>query len=377
MELYENKIGIHTFELNLRLSSFDEYRERAAQLYNEKSDILNETGKGVWQQEHGTICDYRTYGIRLYLTKADFVWLKLVISPRNLIGDCNPLGVTKITSKMAEQMTERIQNFLDARKFPYQVRQFQLSRIDLCANIVFEDESMPTTIIRLLNRTPHKGEYHRVSFSPAESKCGMEAYDSNKHSCMIALQQECIKVYDKVYEVQKNGRFPNCQMDEGLLRIEITLKREAITKWLFKNTVDDVDAIETVKLFSDAAPLLICERLRKALPYGVYLKKNEIEKRIKKSGFSGRICADMKEMAKIYHQCKDSQSARDRILRFVVGVYRHPKRQYRELMERFEKIGLQPVPLSKKDPDIIYTPLIYLELVLGLQPKASVDGVNV
>ena len=45
MELYENKIGIHTFELNLRLSSFDEYRERAAQLYNEKSDILNETGK--------------------------------------------------------------------------------------------------------------------------------------------------------------------------------------------------------------------------------------------------------------------------------------------------------------------------------------------
>lgn len=377
MELYEDKIGVHTFELNLQLSSFDECRERAAQLYNEKSDILNETGKGVWQQENGTICDYRTYGIRLYLARADFVWLKLVISPRNLIGDCNPLGVTKITSKMAEQMTEKIQDFLDARNFPYQVGQFQLSRIDLCANIVFEDESMPATIIRLLNRTPPKGKYHRISFSPAESKCGMEAYDNNKHSYMIALQQECLKVYDKVYEVQKNGRFSNCQMNEGLLRIEVTLKREVITKWLFKNAVDDVDAIETTKLFSDAAPLLICERLRKALPYGVYLKKNEIEKRIKKSGFSGRICADMKEMAKIYHQCKDSQSARDRILRFVVGVYRHPKRQYRELMERFEKIGLQPVPLSKKDPDIVYTPLIYLELVLGLPPKESVAGVNV
>ena len=46
-------------------------------------------------------------------------------------------------------------------------------------------------------------------------------------------------------------------------------------------------------------------------------------------------------------------------------------------MERFEQVMLQPVPLSKKDPDIIYTPLIYLELVSGLPPKASVDGVNV
>ncbi len=45
MEIYENTVGVHTFELNLRLSGFDEYRERAAQLYDEASDILNESGK--------------------------------------------------------------------------------------------------------------------------------------------------------------------------------------------------------------------------------------------------------------------------------------------------------------------------------------------
>ena len=61
MEIYENTVGVHTFELNLRLSGFDEYRERAVQLYDEASDILNESGKGVWQQRNGTICDYRTY----------------------------------------------------------------------------------------------------------------------------------------------------------------------------------------------------------------------------------------------------------------------------------------------------------------------------
>ena len=48
MEIYENTVGVHTFELNLRLSGFDEYRERAAQLYDEASDILNESGKGVY-----------------------------------------------------------------------------------------------------------------------------------------------------------------------------------------------------------------------------------------------------------------------------------------------------------------------------------------
>ena len=67
MEIYENTVGVHTFELNLRLSGFDEYRERAVQLYDEASDILNESGKGVWQQRNGTICDYRTYGIRIRL----------------------------------------------------------------------------------------------------------------------------------------------------------------------------------------------------------------------------------------------------------------------------------------------------------------------
>ena len=66
-ELYENQFGVHTLELNLKLSGFDEYRECAAKLYSEGSEIIGETGKGVWQQKDGTICDYRTYGIRLHL----------------------------------------------------------------------------------------------------------------------------------------------------------------------------------------------------------------------------------------------------------------------------------------------------------------------
>lgn len=39
-ELYENKIGVHTFELNLQLSGFDEYRECVAKLYSEDSKII-------------------------------------------------------------------------------------------------------------------------------------------------------------------------------------------------------------------------------------------------------------------------------------------------------------------------------------------------
>lgn len=79
--------------------------------------------------------------------------------------------------------------------------------------------------------------------------------------------------------------------------------------------------IGVTKLFSDAAPQLICEKLRKALPYGIYLKKSEIKRRIQNARFSDRICADMWEVAKMYHLCKDPQSARDRILKFVVGGY--------------------------------------------------------
>ena len=376
-ELYENKIGVHTFELNLRLSGFDEYRECAAKLYSEDSGIVSETGKGVGQQKDGTVCDYRTYGIRLRLEKTDFVWLKLVVNPRNLVGDRNPLGVTKITSEIVEQLKEKIQNFLDVREFTYRTGQFQLSRIDLCTNILFEDPSMPTTIIRLLNRTPLKGEYRRVSFSSAESEYGMEAYERNIHSYMVALQQECIKVYDKVYEVQKNGRSLNLSPDKGVLRVEVTMKREAIAKWLAKNAMRNVEEIGMVKLFSDAAQQLICRKLRKALPYGSYFKKSEVKRRIQNSGFSSRICADMWETVEMYRLCKDPQLARNRILQFVLGVYKHPKRQYRELMRRFEAIGLQPVPLSKKDPDIVYTPLIYLEFVLQLQLKSSVTGVTV
>ena len=80
----------------------------------------------------------------------------------------------------------------------------------------------------------------------------------------------------------------------------------------------------------------------------------------------------MWEVAKMYHLCKDPQSARDRILKFVVGGYRHPKRQYRELLERFEQVEIQPVPLSKKDPEIVYAPLVYLEFMLGMRQKTGV-----
>lgn len=139
----------------------------------------------------------------------------------------------------------------------------------------------------------------------------------------------------------------------------------------------NVDVIGVTKLFSDAAPQLICEKLRKALPYGIYLKKSEIKRRIQNARFSDRICADMWEVAKMYHLCKDPQSARDRILKFVVGGYRHPKRQYRELLERFEQVEIQPVPLSKKDPEIVYAPLVYLEFMLGMRQKTGVIEVKV
>lgn len=69
-ELYENQFGVHTAELNLQLSGFDEYRECAAKLYGGDREIISETGKGVWQQKDGTICDYRTCGIRLALQKS-------------------------------------------------------------------------------------------------------------------------------------------------------------------------------------------------------------------------------------------------------------------------------------------------------------------
>ena len=186
VEIYENVIGIHTFELRMRLSSFSEYKESVAQLFNEERNIVNETGECV-HQNHGVIngegiCDNRTHGIRLYIEKNEFVWLKLIVSPRNLIGDGNPYGVCRLNKEDIELLNKKIDEFLFLRGFLYYSHQFLLSRVDLCTNILSNDKLFPQTMIRLLNRTPLKGAYKRISFSPAALEYGNDAYEKNTYS---------------------------------------------------------------------------------------------------------------------------------------------------------------------------------------------------
>jgi len=366
VEIYENVIGIHTFELRMRLSSFSEYKEYVAQLFNEERNIVNETGECV-HQNHGVvngegICDNRTHGIRLYIEKNEFVWLKLIVSPRNLIGDGNPYGVCRLSKEDIELLNKKIDEFLFLRGLPYYSHQFLLSRVDLCTNILSNDKLFPQTMIRLLNRTPLKGAYKRIAFSPAALEYGNDAYEKNTYSYMAAIQKKAIKIYDKLSE---KGAVPFKQQidpEKSLLRIEVTLKREEVLKWITENSLENQTALQVVQLFSDKALSLICGSLEKVFPHGDYVKRDEAQKRIKESGFIERIQSDMLETLDLIHRSKSPSTIPTRIKTNVLGVYNHPKRKYQELMDRFDKLGFQPTLLSKKDPDSFFSPSTWLKM---------------
>lgn len=360
--LYHGAVGIHTFQMNIRLNGLNQFKEVRDLIFSLEGDSAfgpvhtwanREVSYGEAYESH------LGNAIRLSLTSQPYPWLSAVVNPRTLIGDGDLLGNAALSTEECFTLKESLDTIWAQAGFPFQTADFTLSRVDFCANLSFQISGVTRMLIKALNKTPWKKTFSALRF-PDDTD---ENRQRNAHSFLICTQEEYIKVYDKKFEqFQRGNAVPTELID--LLRLEVGLSRPAIQDVLLEYTGQsslpkDI-AVQLSVLFKFAGEIMI-RKLEKVFPDGVYVPYDLLQTQIKKSAYIREIKEEMIDIAQSLHRCRVAGNARERIIRMLYPFHRKPEKHYRELMNRFEALGLQPTPIAKDDYPFLLNPAHFLQ----------------
>ena len=104
-----------------------------------------------------------------------------------------------------------------------------LSQMDLTMNLWLSDDADLPELIRL---------FKKAKLPPGFKRCKGKNREINRHCFVMNCHTVAFKAYDKIYELQRDGRCPAKLAGKKLLRIEVSLKREAFVKKLRLNRTE-------------------------------------------------------------------------------------------------------------------------------------------
>ena len=150
------------------------------------------------------------------------------------------------------------------------------------------------------------------------------------------------KAYDKIYELQKNHRCPAKLAGKKLLRIEVSLKREAFVKKLRLNRTDDLHTM--LKAGYDAMEDIILDYLHKLFPCtGRHLSFNEAIRCIQASDLKEK---QKEKMCFFVRKISDGKNGWNSALDELRKEYSiRDDRTIQALYQAFDSLNLNPIPL--------------------------------
>lgn len=363
VRLTSDGFGFHTIELKQRCTEdqFQRIRRRLARISKDgEFHELGKYGDDRWCCEH-----FCKRGIRIYLSEVEgsgftHYVVKLVVNPRLLFDpDVGYLGIMPYGETALDLMEQAFTGIMREIKLcdvlPEFMKNWRLTRIDLCVNFVFDRIKLPRQFIDLIRRGPMCGGYKRET--------NTDIYNSNsvteameKHSVKFSAGDEylALVVYDKAYQCKKKRlSIPRKFESVGILRVELQCRQDWLKTHLPKkyhpSKASDHDlypfknrhTIEIIKYLAGNSRNLICQYAQKLLPDGDYCRYGILKEHIKAAGSISEKVA--KRMILIAKSLRD-----DTFGEAEVNLLKQmSKKQLRTAMDCFRILGLSPIPLDK------------------------------
>ena len=165
----------------------------------------------------------------------------LIINPSSLLADdYQPTQLfhpkKKACGEVLLQTEEilhelRLEDNAHPRKLVVQPEELSLSQMDLTMNLWLSNDADLPELIRL---------FKKAKLPPSFKRCKGKNREIDRHCFVMNCHTVAFKAYDKIYELQRDGRCPAKLAGKKLLRIEVSLKREAFVKKLRLNRADDL-----------------------------------------------------------------------------------------------------------------------------------------
>ena len=333
--------SIHTFELSMKLSK-SEWKKCKQRLFADQE----ETGEH-WiyldkQSGHYICTRYADAGIRIRLERNDTGkdknthFIRMIVNPRKLVyPQSGYLGILPPDEDSIELLEKTFRHLFRKTSFENDMRRYYLTRVDLCTNIRCSNKKVFRELVRLLRKTATPKKYERRFYQHKDRK---KANKYNKHCIQIACGSQELVIYDKTYQMDENDLAVAYEgLPASVLRIEVHYSRDKI-KSIEKDAGID-DPLDILWLLIQESKPRILKLVEKCYPQLDYVAYDEAQKRIEQSSFKPDTRERMLTLLNQMLRKQTIDAALHRMARQGVPTER--------LLEKFEKLGINPIPLRK------------------------------
>lgn len=298
-------------------------------------------------------------GIKLSIFRTDGgPWGAFVIvHPALVLGACDRSMLYLPEYKRDyKQIVKRVDGLLSTVHIPYSLNHMKLSRIDVTANIVFDNKDMVEQYLHVLRKGCLLPHYHLEQFSQYGRKA-RDWKEANQHSYKQSCKSASFFAYDKTAQLKMIDKFPETLCGKHILRLEAQLRRKAVKRWVPKDKWGD-NWRELQDLGQSAAKVLYwylkriqpvqapCVRYAAAVTQIETVKNKKIRERML---YLLRKTSDSKHLTSAMKKLKQEFGLNDK--------------QVKHILEKFHKLGINPIALpnsSNQPPMLAINQLLYI-----------------
>ncbi len=332
--------SIHTFELSRQVTPGGYYSIKD-NLYSQQKKFEDKVW--IYADEYGNhICTlYKKYGIRIKLEHnhskdVDTYFIRIVVNPRKLIDpESSYIGILPPEESSIEQLEKAFEKLFKKTVFENDINDYQLTRVDLCTNIRCDNKKLFRELIRVLRKLPTPPKYSREKYKHKNKK---KANKYNKHYLRFHCGTHELIIYDKTYQMQDNNLVISYEeMPKGVLRFEVHCERAYLRDVEKKS--GEPSTVELLWQLMQESEERITGHFSRCFPDTAFVQLEEIERRIKASSFRGN---NRKAMLELASRLQRLQSVDKALKKMAEDGYATS-----DLLDKFEKLGISPVPLWK------------------------------
>lgn len=219
--------GIHTVSFSKALTGA-EYYQILHSAQKQGMRIRSDDDYFAAASSHALL-GYQKQGLVIYLSQPKWTvyTVKLRIEPERVLGSSDPQALWRCWKGDWKRLVRVVDGLTGALGLP-SLKEMTLSVLELTVNLAFPHQEYVDAYIQVLKKGYLNGHYRRVWFDKRADKA-RNVQEANRHSYKVACKQKSFFAYDKTAQLLMTERIDRLP-DHRTLRMEVSLKREAIKK---------------------------------------------------------------------------------------------------------------------------------------------------
>lgn len=334
IQLTPDGYSIHTFALRCVCSRTEWENAKKQQYDNAKSRRKNEMfsiSDQVW-----CCTRFKKQGVRIYFVrhhKGVNTWysVKLVMNPRKLIdAESSYLGIMPTDESSFEILSERFSDIMRSAGLPEFLDDWLPVRVDLCANIAFNKEKVAQELVRTARKWPTPPKAQQIQ--------------STKHFIEIAFKNYSLVLYNKVWQMKEEGLIiADEKLPNSVLRVEVQYGRKYINKQALAYDMGEstTDILRGMIIYSRE---LLLKHVCSCVPEASFQSVDALTNIIQNSRYS----EGTKDMMQFLVNQLRRKHTLDAALEETARQFKISAKKDVDLLNKFEKINVSPIPLRKK-----------------------------